>query len=157
MMVNWFRGHLRVLIAASTLILSLAAILLPFPLPVPGAQARTINVDAREFAFEPSQIHVQRGDVVTIHLESLDAAHGFYIDDYGLDLHAEPGASAQETFVADRVGKFKVRCSVSCGVLHPFMTGEITVDPDLPFARAAVAVFVATIGAVLFFWKKTQV
>ncbi len=152
-MANWFRGHRRVLIAASTLLLTLAAIFLPLPFAAPGAQARTIDVDARQFAFEPSQIHVQQGDTVTIHLESLDAVHGLYIDDYGVDLHAEPGASAETTFVADHAGKFKVRCSVSCGVLHPFMTGEITVDPDMPFARAAVAVIVAAIGAVVYFWR----
>ena len=130
-------------------------VVLTAPLPVDAAmpQAHTIAISARTFAFEPATLDVRRGDTVTIHLESLDAVHGLFIDGYEVDLQAEPGKSADVTFVADREGKFKFRCSVTCGALHPFMIGELNVTPDLPFARGVVALFIAAIGAVGFFWK----
>lgn len=142
------------LIAAVTLLSSLAAMLIPLPVATPAALARTIEVSARQFAFEPASLQVQRGDSITLHFESLDAAHGLYIDGYPVDLHAEPGHSAQLTFVADREGKFKIRCSISCGALHPFMTGELTVEPNWPLGRAIAALFIATAGALAFFWNR---
>jgi nitrous-oxide reductase len=96
---------------------------------------------------------VHRGDTVNIHLESLDAVHGLYIDGYDVNIQAEPGKSADVTFIADQEGKFKFRCSVTCGELHPFMIGELDVDPNFLFARAMVATVIVCIGAVLFFWK----
>jgi heme/copper-type cytochrome/quinol oxidase subunit 2 len=111
-------------------------------------------MNARAFAFEPSTLIVQKGDVVTIHLESLDAQHGLFIDGYDVNIQAEPGKSAQVTFIADQAGKFKFRCSVTCGTLHPFMIGELTVAPDFPFARAVLATLLASFGAIGFFWKQ---
>jgi heme/copper-type cytochrome/quinol oxidase subunit 2 len=134
--------------------MSLAAMLAPLPLSAPAAQAHTIDVNARQFAFEPASLRVQRGDTVTIHFESLDAAHGLFIDGYGVDLHAELGKSAETTFVASEAGKFKIRCSVSCGVLHPFMIGELEVDPYWPLGRALTAMVVVAGGALAFFWKR---
>ncbi len=148
-----FRGRRgKLWIAASSLLLVLAAIFLPLPGSAP-AQARTIDVTARQFAFEPATVEVQRGDTVTIHFQSLDAEHGLFIDGYDVDLKAEPGKSAAVTFVADQAGKFQIRCSVSCGVLHPFMIGEMQVDPDWPLARAVAATLIVTLGAVAFFWS----
>jgi cytochrome c oxidase subunit 2 len=141
----------QITIAATTFFLAVAAMLAPLPLPTPTAQARTIDVNARQFAFEPASLVVQRGDTVTIHFESLDAAHGLFIDGYDVDLHAEPGKRADVTFVADQPGKFKVRCSISCGVLHPFMIGELQVEPNSPFMRAMTAMLVATLGALFYF------
>jgi cytochrome c oxidase subunit II len=141
--------RLAVALATAGLLL-LAAII---PLPAAGAQTRTIPVRARQFAYEPGVIHVNRGDTVTIELESMDATHGLLIDDYGVNINAEPGRSAQVTFVADRPGSFKLRCSVPCGALHPFMIGEMVVEPNLPFARAVLLTLVAAAGAVVYFWK----
>ncbi len=152
-MLVWWRGRRKTIIAASTALLILAAISIPAPFVAPAAQARTIDVSARQFAFEPATLRVQRGDTVTIHLESLDAVHGLFIDGYDVDIQAEPGKSADVTFVADKEGKFKVRCSITCGPLHPFMIGELEVAPDLPLARALVAMAIATFGALLMFWQ----
>ncbi len=153
MMIRGLRGHRRIWIAASTALLTLAAIVVPWPTDTAAAaQARRIDVNARTFAFEPATIQVQRGDTVTIHLESLDAEHGLFIDGYDVNIQAEPGKSAEITFVADKEGKFKFRCSVTCGALHPFMIGEMTVDPDFPFVRAVAATIIASVGALAFFW-----
>ena len=50
----------------------------------------------------------------------------------------------------DRAGKFRYRCSVACGSLHPFMQGELVVRPNVPFAAGAAGVVL--IGIALFAW-----
>jgi heme/copper-type cytochrome/quinol oxidase subunit 2 len=138
-------------IAAITCLLVLTALFVPFPLATYQLQTYAITLNARAFAYEPATIRVQRGDTITLRLESLDAAHGLAIDGYPIDLRAEPGSSASATFVANREGKFAMRCSVACGALHPFMLGELIVEPALPLARAVAATIIATFGAIAFF------
>ena len=143
----------RLAIALATAGALLAAVFVPIPAADAAPQARTIPMHARQFAFEPGVIRVNRGDTVTISLESLDAVHGLYIDGYSVDINAEPGRSAQATFFADRPGVFKLRCSVACGALHPFMIGELVVEPNHGFARALLLTLIAAAGAVTFFWR----
>ncbi len=144
----------QISIAAITVLLSVAAMLAPFPVSAATAMTHTVNVSARQFAFEPAILQVQRGDSVRLRFESLDASHGLFIDGYGVNVQAEPGQSAEVTFVADQAGKFKIRCSVTCGPLHPFMMGELQVSPDWPLGRALAAMFITTAGALAFFWKR---
>ena len=144
---------LRIAIVAVTILLMLAALVAPLPTAAAPSQSRTIEINARQFAYEPATLNVRRGDTVTFHLESLDAVHGLAVDGYAVNIQAEPGKSASVTFVADREGKFKFRCSVSCGALHPFMLGELNVEPNTPLVRAILATLVVAIGSVAFFWK----
>ncbi len=140
-------------IGGLTGLLILAALVLPLPVDIPLPQTQQITIQARAFAFQPAVLQVHRGDTVTIRLESLDAVHGLFVDGYDVDIQAEPGQSAQVTFVADQEGKFKFRCSVSCGALHPFMIGELQVLPEIPFVRAVAATLIATLGGLAFFWR----
>jgi len=116
-----------------------------------GAASRTgrhVHVRARSYEYTPSTIDVQRGDLVTIELESTDALHGLRIDGYDLELRSSPGQPALLTFLADRPGVFRVRCSVTCGPLHPFMIGRLRVAPEADLWRAGVLAVVATILGV---------
>lgn len=126
-------------ISLPTLIFLAAALLLAFaPVPALAAPAeRLIRVEAADYAFTPGVVRVNPGDRVTIELVSKDVAHGLTIDGYTLDLHAEPGQTARATFTAGRAGAFKMRCSIACGNLHPFMTGRFEVGPNLLLLRAA--------------------
>ncbi len=146
--------HRKSIIVIITIALTIVTMMAPLPVNASVPQTHTIEMNARTFAFEPSTLNVRQGDTVTIHLESLDAPHGLFIDGYDVNIQAEPGKSAQVTFVANREGKFKYRCSISCGALHPFMIGELNVTPDLPFARSVLATAIVMIGGVTFFWKK---
>ncbi|MBI5035047.1 MAG: cupredoxin domain-containing protein [Chloroflexi bacterium] len=152
--MTWFHDRRRSIIAITTILLIITAMITPLPLTTSAPQSHNIEMNARTFAFEPSTLTVHKGDTVTIHLESLDAQHGLFIDGYNVDMHAEPGKSAQATFVADKDGKFKFRCSVTCGALHPFMIGELTVAPDFPFGRAVLATLISSFGTIGFFWRK---
>ena len=130
---------LRQKLSPVTLAFALAALLIAL-LPVPALAApaeRTLRIEAGNFAFNPGVLRANPGDRVTIDLVSKDVVHGFSIDGYPVDLLAEPGHTARVTFVADRAGSFKVRCSVACGNLHPFMTGKLEVGPNLLLYRTA--------------------
>lgn len=131
----------------------LVALGVPLPAVASSPQTRRIEVNARQFAYEPATLNVNRGDTITFHLESLDATHGLFVDGYAVNIQAEPGKSAEVTFVADKEGKFKFRCSVSCGTLHPFMIGELNVAPNLPLGRAIIVTLIVAIGATVFFWR----
>lgn len=103
------------------------------PLP-PGSHpkpaARSLRVEARQFAFSPSEFLVNPGDEVTIQLVSTDVVHGLYVDGYGVSVVADPGQTATLTFVAEREGSFRLRCNVTCGAMHPFMIGRLTVGTN---------------------------
>ncbi len=100
------------------------------------------------YRFSPEQIFVSPGERVTIELVATDVKHGLYLDDYGLSLEAEPGQPARETFVATRPGVYRLRCSVPCGNLHPFMLGKLQIGPNLALLRGSLLGAMAIIIAL---------
>ncbi len=127
-----------------------ALIILSVPLPQPeGNHAeRVVRVEASEYQFSPAEIYANPGDRVTIELTSADVMHGFSLDGYDFSLTAEAGQTTRLTFVADKTGVFRFRCSIPCGNLHPFMSGKLQVGQDLLFWRATGLVVVAVIAAL---------
>lgn len=83
--------------------------------------------------YVPDQIRVKQGDVIHLHITSLeqtkDATHGLAIDGYNINLSLEPGKTNNVTFVADRAGTFPFYCSEFCSALHLEMTGYLLVEP----------------------------
>ncbi len=127
---------------------SLVVLILLAPLPVIGAapQERHVTISARSFAFEPGTVRVNRGDTVIVNMESTDVVHGLYVDGSGVTTQAEPGRPGQLTFVADRDGAFRFRCNVTCGAMHPFMIGKITVGTNDWLYRSIGLASLAVIG-----------
>jgi heme/copper-type cytochrome/quinol oxidase subunit 2 len=131
------------LIAAMAVFIVLAPA--PFAFSIPAV--RTIRIDAGSFAYAPDTISVNSGDRVTIELVAHDVVHGLYIDGYDLNMTADPGQTARLSFVADRSGVFRFRCSVTCGALHPFMMGKLNVGAnDLAWRAMGLAVLAAFAG-----------
>ncbi len=140
----------RILLPLAVLALAVAIL----PVPTRGEPStRTVTIDARQFEFAPARLEVNQGDRVIITLRADDVVHGFYLDGYGLETRVEPGNSQRIEFVADRAGKFRYRCSVTCGPMHPFMVGELVVGPNALFWRAVVLTLVAAAGALALFWR----
>lgn len=132
----------------------LALIVWLIPVPTSSTSAvHHIALDATQYQFTPGRVHVNRGDRVVITLTASDVVHGFYLDGYGLKARVEPGVSQRIEFVADRPGKFRYRCSVSCGSLHPFMIGELVVGPNVPFWRAGGLTLAVLAAMLVYLWR----
>ena len=128
---------------------------------LPAPQERAITVSARQYAFDPPVIRVNRGDRVVLKLVSQDVTHGFFLEGHDIDarivpenpmfLVRHPSQGDEYTsvdkieFVAAREGKFRYRCSITCGTMHPFMQGELIVGPN----RAYPASLGLAVGLVL--------
>jgi heme/copper-type cytochrome/quinol oxidase subunit 2 len=120
---------------------------IPTPIVFSAPTDRTIHIEARSFQYTPEAIHVNPGDRVTLELSSADYVHGLYLDGYDLNLVADPGQTARLTFTADRTGSFRMRCSVTCGALHPFMIGKFNVGSnDLLWRALGLAALAAFAG-----------
>jgi heme/copper-type cytochrome/quinol oxidase subunit 2 len=130
----------------------LAAALVIIVAPVPRRQAvpadRTIPIEASQFSFTPSTLTVNPGDRVTLELRSTDVVHGLYLDHYDISVAVDPGQVATLSFVADRPGSFRFRCSVPCGDIHPFMIGRLRVGPNWLLIRAIALTLVVTAWAI---------
>ncbi|UCC87451.1 MAG: cupredoxin domain-containing protein [Anaerolineales bacterium] len=142
----------RLLSLAPFVGLALVILLIPLPLTVKPV-THVVTMTADQFAFDPPVLRVNYGDRVRLTLQATDVVHGFYLDGYGIETRVEPGISQQIEFVADQIGKYRFRCSVSCGTLHPFMIGELVVNPNLTFARA-VGLTAVILAGTLFYLRR---
>jgi len=142
----------RLLNLSPFVILALIILWIPLPFSTTPTTHRVI-LSAEQFAFNPPVLHVNRGDRIQLTLQATDVTHGFYLDGYGLQTRIEPGISQSVELTADQAGKFRYRCSISCGNLHPFMIGELVVSPNLPFARAVGLTLVVVAATLFYLWR----
>lgn len=161
--MNRLRNYL--LLAAFVVAGGLAGFL-PGLVPI-HPQERTVTVTAHKYAYEPAVLRVNRGDLVHIRLAAKDVTHGFYLEGYDLDAKARPEdpdfwvrhpskggeyAQVQEiSFVANRSGKFRYRCSMTCGYMHPFMQGELIVSPNSLFSTSVGLSLGLAMGMLVMF------
>lgn len=128
------------------IMMGLVVAFIPLPAPVISPQTRTFQIDARQYAYSPSEIRVNQGDTVTIQLISTDAVHGLYVDGYDISVEADPGQTAALTFTAIKPGSFRFRCNVTCGAMHPFMIGKLTIGTNNWFYRSVGLAVLAVLG-----------
>ena len=141
----------------SLLLFVVAGLVVAFaPLPVQSIspQERTFRIDARQYAYSPSELHVNAGDTVTFELLSTDVVHGLYVDGYDISVEADPGQTATLTFTADKSGSFRFRCNVTCGAMHPFMIGKLTVGTNHWLYRGIGLATLAILGVLA--WTKRK-
>ncbi len=128
--------------------LMLVTLLIPIPAAATAPTERTYQIEASRFEYSPAILSVNPGDRVTIELIATDVVHGLSIDGYYLTATADPGQTTRLTFVADRQGSFRFRCTATCGNLHPFMIGKLQVGQNTLLWRAIVLSGLALVGAV---------
>jgi heme/copper-type cytochrome/quinol oxidase subunit 2 len=133
--------------AAVLLIVGAGAVGRMVPQPSAPPQERRIKMTVRQYAYDPAVLRVNLGDTVRLRATSVDVIHGLYLEGYDLNIKIipdspylelsypsrpeEPAKKVEEVvFVADRTGKFRYRCSHTCGAMHPFMQGELLVAPN---------------------------
>ena len=88
---------------------------------------KEFKITAKQFAFEPSAIEVNKGDKVRLIVTSIDVPHGIAIKEYGINERLEVGKPVTIEFTADKQGTFTAFCSVFCGSDHGNMKGKLIV------------------------------
>lgn len=130
---------------------------------------REINITSYKYGYRPAVIRVNKGDKITLRLSSEDVTHGFYLEGYDFDAKVraempsfwirQPSKSAEYdkdpiesyTFVANKSGKFRYRCSITCGSFHPFMQGEMIVESNYLFPVSAGLALGIGLACVFYF------
>lgn len=139
------RSHLLLLLFIMT---GLVVAFAPLPVSSITPQERIFQIDARQFAYSPAELKVNAGDKVIIQLVSTDVVHGLYIDGYDVSVEADPGQTKTLTFTANKPGSFRFRCNVTCGAMHPFMIGKLTVGRNDWLLRSAGLAVIAVLGVL---------
>ena len=140
------RSHLLPLLFVMA---GLAVAFAPLPVPSIAPQERTFQIDARQFAYSPSELRVNPGDTVTIQLVSTDVVHGLYVDGYDVSIEADPGQTTTLSFVANKPGSFRFRCNVTCGAMHPFMIGKLNVGSNNWLFRSLGLAMIAIVSVIV--------
>lgn len=143
-----------------------------------SSEPRVVEVEAYQFGWTPSTIKVRAGEPIVFRIHTKDVVHGLWIDDqkidalpvspknavlklnypiYGDDYQVllEPGKVVEVgPFSFNRPGKYKFHCSMACGPLHPFMMGDIVVEPNYPFYGLILLSLVTSGGMLAYLWRK---
>ncbi len=90
--------------------------------------SRVVEVNAKKFAFSPAEIHLRRGEPVTLRLTTADVRHGLFSRPLGIDAEFEPGAPRDVTFTPRDAGTFVVICDRFCGSGHGNMKIRVVVE-----------------------------
>ena len=86
-----------------------------------------IEVVAQKFSFGPKEIHLKKGQTVTVVLKSTDFVHGFAVPDFNVRADGIPGKTTELTFTPNKTGRFAFLCDNFCGEGHDMMSGFVVV------------------------------
>ena len=93
-----------------------------------------VHMTAVRSNYEPNHIEVNQGDHVTIYLTNIEQTtnelHGFGLEEYNLQVVADPGETKTIEFVANKPGVFAYYCTNFCSALHQEMQGYLLVKPN---------------------------
>jgi len=93
-----------------------------------GAPVKQFDIIAKQWSFDPSEIRVNLGDKVVLNVESIDVAHGFALNEFGVDEVLNPGDKVSVEFIANKTGTFSFFCTAYCGEGHTEMAGTLIVE-----------------------------
>jgi cytochrome c oxidase subunit II len=74
---------------------------------------------------EEPQMVLPVGEAVTIHLESADVYHGFYIPAFNFSRYAQPGVVNSFDFDVQQPGTYRGQCTQFCGLYHSLMIFQV--------------------------------
>jgi cytochrome c oxidase subunit II len=70
---------------------------------------------------EEPQMVMPINEAVTIHLESADVIHGFYVPEFNFSRYAQPGVVNSFNFNVLHTGVYRGQCTQLCGLYHSLM------------------------------------
>src|SRR5581483_7081305 len=110
------------------------------------ANAMTVNVTARQFAFEfgypnangkqvnSSILYLPINRPVVFRLRSYDVIHSFFVPNFSEKLDAVPGIVTTLRVTPNRLGIYPVECTELCGAGHSLMRSSVRVVSPTAFA-----------------------
>ncbi len=155
--------------------LIISAILILTITPATATEQKVVYIEAFQFGYRVVAIHdgekliryseglstlrLNVGDTVTFHVFTRDVTHGFNIEGYTDKIKDQllvvPGrVLVVGPITFNEVGKFKIRCSTPCGALHPFMSMDIIVEPNIPYYTLSSSIVFTAIAALLYISSK---
>jgi cytochrome c oxidase subunit 2 len=121
-MIQRYSGHL---ILTAALLVAASA---PGGSSAQSQEPRVIDVVAKRFAFEPSEVEVMVGERVRLAVRSADGVHGVEIKKFKVSKEIPRGtAPVMIEFTATEAGRFPIVCSEYCGDGHEDMKGTLVV------------------------------
>jgi cytochrome c oxidase subunit 2 len=116
----------RLLICPRVVLACVLALTAPALLAAP--EPRVIEITARRFAFEPSEIEVAVGEPVRLIVRSADGVHGLEIKKLKVRKEIPRGGETVTiNFTAKEAGRFPILCSEYCGDDHDNRRGVLVV------------------------------
>jgi cytochrome c oxidase subunit 2 len=83
--------------------------------------ARTIEIHAHRFSFEPSEITLKRGETVKLSLISEDVTHSLVVPELNINQEIKKGKAVEVTVTPSADGDFHGQCGHFCGSGHGSM------------------------------------
>ena len=96
--------------------------------PIENETIKEINIIAKNWEFQPSQITVNYNDLIRLKIKSIDVKHGISIPDFNIHSELIPNEETIIEFKANKKGTFNFNCSVLRGPGHRNMNGKITIE-----------------------------
>lgn len=93
-----------------------------------GPDTYELQMVARMWAFQPSEIRLPVGSTVDLYVTSQDILHGFKIEEHNVNLMAVPGAINYIRVTFDKPGTFLFACHEFCGAAHHTMAGRVVIE-----------------------------
>ncbi|MFM7323030.1 MAG: cytochrome c oxidase subunit II [Armatimonadota bacterium] len=84
---------------------------------------------------ENNELHIPVDQPVKLTMISQDVIHAFFVPEFRLQRHVEPGRYTSMWLTPTRVGKYHIFCNVYCGTQHSEMGGWVYVMPRDEFDR----------------------
>jgi cytochrome c oxidase subunit 2 len=91
------------------------------PIAVAQEAARTIEIHAKRFSFDPTEITVKKGETVKLVVTSDDVEHSLSIPGLHVNATIKKDHPAEVTITPDKVGNFPGKCGHYCGSGHGSM------------------------------------
>jgi len=101
---------------------------LAFSLPAPAQDVKVIPITAKRFEYSPKEVHLKKGETVTLVLTSADVTHGFLCRPLKIDSDIPPGQETRLTVTPAQTGEFTAICNHFCGAGHGNMKMKFVVE-----------------------------
>lgn len=90
-------------------------------------EPKQIEISAKRFSYEPSEINLKKGETVVLVFTSQDTTHGIEIKELGVKGELHKDKPVKFTVTPTQTGTFTGKCSHFCGRGHGSMTLKVNV------------------------------